>query len=290
MVTRLLSRGVVAAALLVAGVILPSPAHADTPNTISAFVQPMAACQAGRMDVQWCEGLLGAPVAISTDPAASPSLWAGTGYALCWTTAAGATLPSGSTCSTSGTAIATGGNFSYPSTASFPVTFDGSGGSGCEGHPNSDQNSFFFLVNGTGTCVITVTTPATAGFSATTTVFTLTAGQAPVPTLLGPVTAKSGTARVGSAAPLQTVTCSYTNQFSTFSSCPGVVLNWAVTSGSRTCAITVNRSRKSKYLDSVSVTFRRPGRCTVQATYPAVPGQSPAYTSSSYSYVVRGRQ
>lgn len=282
---------VIAAALLAPSIsmLTPPDARAETPNTISAFVQPMAACQAGRMNIQWCEGLLGAPAPISPDSATNTPLWAGTGYALCWITAAGATLPAGASCSESGTAIATGSNFSYPATATFPVTFDGSGGSGCEGHPNDSQNSFFFLVDAPGTCVITVSTPAAVGFSPMTTVFTLTVEEAPVPTLLGPVTAASGTHRTGTSAPLQTVTCTYLNKFSPYSTCPGVILNWAVTSGSRVCSIVVNTSSKSRYLDSVSISFRRPGRCTVQATYPEVPGKSAAYTTTTYSYQVKRR-
>ena len=287
-----LRRSVIMAATLLAtaaSVLVAPAAQADTPNTISAFVQPMAACQAGRMNIQWCEGLLGAPSPIASDPAVNAPLWANTGYAICWTTAAGATLPEGASCSASGSAISSGKPFTYPAVGAFPVTFDGSGGSSCQGHPNNNQNSFFFLVYGSGTCVITVSAPAAPGYSATTTVFTLTVGPAPAPTLLGPVTATSGTVRVGATAPLQTVTCTYESRFTTFTSCPGVVLNWAVTSGARICSIVVNTKTQSKYLDSVRVAFRRPGRCTVQATYPEVPGQSLAYTSATYSYNVKRR-
>lgn len=278
------------AMLAVAASVLVAPAAtADSPNTVSAFVQPMAACQTGRMDIQWCAGLLGAPVPIAADPSVNAPLWAGTGYAICWTTASGATLPEGATCSPSGSAISTGRAFTYPAAGSFPVTFDGSGGSRCQGHPNSNQNSFFFLVYGPGTCVITVSAPAAAGYSATTTVFTLTVAPAPVPTLLGPVTASSGTVRAGTSAPLQTVTCTYESRFTTFTSCPGVVLDWAVTSGSRVCSIVVNTRTDSTYLGSVRVAFRRPGRCTVQGTYPEVPGQSLAYATTTYSYTVKRR-
>ncbi len=272
-----------------ASVLVAPPATADAPNTISAFVQPMAACQTGRMDIQWCAGLLGAPAPLAADPAVNAPLWAGTGYAICWTTASGATLPEGASCSSSGSAISTGGAFTYPAAGSFPVTFDGSGGSRCQGHPNSNQNSFFFLVSGPGTCVITVSAPAAAGYSATTTVFTLTVAPASVPTLLGPVTASSGTVRAGTSAPLQTVTCTHESRFTTFTSCPGVVLDWAVTSGSRVCSIVVNTRTDSRYVDSVRVAFRRPGRCTVQGTYPEVPGQSLAYATTTYAYTVKRR-
>lgn len=83
-----------------------APAHADVPNAITAYVQPMSGCQVGRMGVMFYQGLLGAPLPIAADPAGNAPLWAGTGYALCWTTAAGATLPAGSDCAPTGTAIA----------------------------------------------------------------------------------------------------------------------------------------------------------------------------------------
>ena len=82
----LLRRSVIMAATLLAtaaSVLVAPAAQADTPNTISAFVQPMAACQAGRMNIQWCEGLLGAPSPIASDPAVNAPLWANTGYAIC---------------------------------------------------------------------------------------------------------------------------------------------------------------------------------------------------------------
>lgn len=262
------------------------PALADEPNTITAYVQPMSGCQTGRMGIMYCQGVLGPPVPITAAPATSGSLWANTGYAVCWTTSSGATLPEGSSCSASGTAIASGNNFAYTNTAQFPMTFDGSGGSGCSPAPNNNGNSFFFNAGSLGTCVVAISAPSATGFSATTTSFTLNVGLAPAPTITGSVTAVSGRSIVGRLAPLQTFTCKYEEQFDMWTVCPGVVLKWKVLSGSRSCSIEVNRDNTSELFGSVSVAFRRVGRCTVQGTYPAVAGRSNRYATEVYAYRV----
>lgn len=280
-------RRVAVAVLVIGAVAIGPPAHADSPNSISAFIQPMSGCQVGRTGALYCEGVLGSPSPIAADTASNPPLWSNTGYALCWTTTSGATLPSGATCSASGTAIATGNNFAYTTTASFPATFTGAGGSGCTAYPNNNANSFFFFVTSPGACAISITTPEAPGFTATTTTFTLTAVPAPLPAIRGTITAAAGTFRSGDSAPLQRITCQYDSNLSIWTPCPGVVLKWTVTSGKKSCAIRLNRDRKSRLLGTVSVVFRTPGTCTVQATYPEVPGRSLAYTSPTYSFTVK---
>ena len=272
--------------VLVAG---STPAQADVPNTITAIMQPMDACQWGRMNVMWCAGSPGTPVAISADPAVNPPLLAGTGYALCWTTASGSSLPAGAACSPTGTAIASGNTFSYPVVEGFPMTVDGSGGSGCAPHVNSSQNSFFVSSGSQGKCTITITAPAAPGFTATTAVFTLPVVPAPMPTINGTVTAASGKGRVGSAAQLLKNTCEYENQFSVFSGCPGVSLTWSVLTGRASCRVVTNTNVDSPALGSVSVRFTRPGRCTVQGSHPAIAGRSAAYATPVFTYVVRAR-
>ena len=266
------------------------PAAAAAPNTIAVYIQPMKACQWGRMNVMWCLGSPGAPIAISADPATNAPLWAGTGYALCWTTAAGTVLPAGASCSASGSAIASGNDGSYDVVADFPMTIDGSGGSGCEPHVNNAKNSFFFSSGTVGTCTITIPTPATPGFTATTTVFTLQVGIAPEPTINGTVTAISGRGRVGTTAPLLTNDCEYENQFSVFSQCPGVELNWSVLTGKASCRIAKITRNDSRALGSVRVRFIAPGRCTIQGSYPAVAGQSAAYSTPVFRYTVQPRR
>ena len=265
------------------------PARADTPNSISAYVQPMEACQWGRMNVMWCTGNLGGPVPISADPSTNAPLSAGTGYALCWTTAAGETVPAGASCSTTGTAIARGNDFRYPVVTDFPMTIDGSGGSGCAPHVNNTQNSFFFSSGSQGACSITITAPAAPGFTATAAVFTLTVAPAPIPTINGRVVAASGKGRVDSTAPLLRNTCEYENQFSVFSGCPGVSLTWSVLTGRASCRVVTNTNVHSPALGSVSVRFIRPGRCTVQGSHPEIAGRSAAYATPVFTYVVRAR-
>jgi len=268
-----------------------APAHADVPNAITAYVQPMSGCQVGRMGVMYCQGVLGAPVPIAADPAGNAPLWAGTGYALCWTTAAGATLPAGSDCTPTGTAIASGHDFSYSSADRFPVSFDGSAGSGCSPSPNNNQNSFFFTAGALGGCVVTISSPATPGFSATTLTFTLSVGLAPTPTFTGAITAASGAGRVGGSAPLQTITCKFDEQFDIWTPCPGVLLDWKVLTGTKSCRIVVNRDTQSQQYGSLSVSFRRAGRCTVQGSAPAVAGRWAAYLTPVLTYAIarRGR-
>lgn len=270
-------------------VLTARPAMADLPITVTAYVQPMEACQWGRMNVMWCTGIQGAPTAISTDPAATQPLWAGTGYALCWTTATGGILPAGASCNPTGTAIASGNDFTYPAVEQFPVIIDGSGGSGCAPHVNNAQNSFFLSSGMQGTCRITITAPAAPGFTATTAVFTLPVVPAPRPTINGTVTAVSGQGRVGATAPLLTNTCEYENQFSIFSACPGVALTWSVLTGRSTCRIVTNTDVESPSLGSVRVRFTKPGRCTIQGSHPAIAGQSAAYSTPVFRYSVRPR-
>lgn len=274
--------------LLASGFVAAPAARADSPNAITAFLQPMSGCQVGRTGAMFCNGNLSAPTPITADPASNSPLATNTGYAICWTTAAGATLPAGASCSASGNATSSGPNFTYSSPATFPVTFDGSGGSGCTAYPNNNGNSFYFFVQSPGTCVITVTTPAATGFTATTATFTLTSAESPIPALAGPVAAASGTFPVGASSPLQPITCQQP-QTNLWSPCPGVTLNWSVLTGSRSCAIAVNKKKNSPSRGSISVSFRKPGTCTVQGSYPAVPGKSSAYTSPVFTYTVTKR-
>jgi len=281
-------RGRIAAACLLAAAAFGSgaPALADAPNAVTAYVQPMSGCQTGRLGIMYCQSVLGPPALITADPGTSAALWANTGYALCWTTSSGAILPPGSSCSASGTAIASGNNFAYANTAQFPMTFDGSSGSGCRPSPNNNGNSFFFNAGSLGTCVITISAPEAAGFTATRSTFTLTVGLAPAPTITGSVTAVSGRGVVGSTAPLQTFTCKYEEQFDMWTTCPGVVLEWTVLSGSRVCRIKVDRDSESEQFGSVGLAFRKAGRCTVQGTYPAMAGSSTDYATPVFVYRV----
>ncbi|MFM8352678.1 MAG: hypothetical protein ACKN9D_16635 [Actinomycetales bacterium] len=280
------SRAVTICLAVVALLATGAPARADTPNTIAAFVQPMSGCQIGRMGVMYCQGLLDAPIAIAPEPAVKTPLWSGTGYALCWRTAAGSTLPVGSSCTGDGTAIASGNNFGYSTTATFPMTFDGSAGSGCSPFPNNNQNSFFFTAGSLGDCVITISTTAAPGFSSTTSIFTLSVGLAPTPAFTGSITATSGRGRAGGSAPLQTITCKFDEQFDIWAPCPGVVLDWKVLTGTKTCRITVNQDTESQQYGSIGVTFRRAGRCTVQGSTPAVAGRWAAYVTPVFSYSI----
>lgn len=276
-------------ALVPLAVVTAVPAQADAPNTATAYVQPMKACTSGRMNVMWCEGNLGGPIRISADPAVSTPLWANTGYALCWTTAAGATLPAGANCTPNGSATASGNDFTLPTTDAFPLTMVDSGGSGCALHVNNAQNSYVFFLHSQGTCTITVPTPAAPGFTAATTVFTLPVVAAPAPAINGDITARSGRGRVGRSAPLQTVTCNYQAQFSVFTDCPGVVLTWSVLTGRKSCRIGTDADTASETLGSVRLRFIRPGRCTVQGSYPASPGRWQALTTSTFTYTVSRR-
>jgi hypothetical protein len=84
---------------------------------------------------------------------------------------------------------------------------------------------------------------------------------------------------------LQTITCQQP-QTNLWTPCAGVTLNWSVLTGSRSCAITVNKNKNSPNVGSISITFRKKGACSVQGSYPAVPGKSTAYTSSVFTYTV----
>jgi len=272
-----------------ASLVIAAPAQADTPNTVTAYVQPMKNCAWGRMNIMWCEGNLSRPIPISPDPGVNTPLWANTGYALCWTTAAGATLPSGATCTPAGSATATGNDFTLSATGMFPLTMRDSGESGCELHLNNAQNSYFFFLRSQGTCTITIPTPAAPGFTEAMSVFTLPVVAAPAPAINGDITANSGRGRVGTSSPLQTVTCDYENQFSTFGTCPGVVLNWTVRSGRRSCRIVTDADATSETLGSVRLHFIRRVRCTVQGSYPASPGRWQAFSTSTFTYTVSRR-
>lgn len=276
-------------AILLSSLTFAPPAQADATNTVTAFMQPMETCAWGRLNVMWCSGEIGAPRAISPDPAGSTPLSAGTGYALCWTTAAGQTLPVNASCAPTGSAIATGKDFTYTDTAAFPFAIDGSGGSGCQTHLNNAQNSFFIFSGSQGTCRLTISAPDAPGFTSTTAVFTLPVTPAPRPPINGSLTAASGKGRVGTAAALQSVTCDYVTQGDVFSRCPGVTLTWSVLSGRSSCRIVTNRDLDSEALGTVSVRFRAPGNCTVRGSYPAVAGQSDAYSTPVFTYQVRPR-
>ena len=264
---------------------LAEPAH-----DLRVFVQPLSGCLVSRVGNLYCEGVLGPPFAIAANPAENPTLWRGIAYALCWTTPEGVTYPLGSTCSAVGSALATGHNNSYPRAATFPVTFTGSQDEGCSGWPNPEANSFLFWVANSGPCVFTI--PTRVADPAATASFTLTVADAQQPTLTGTLAEQTtGTFHVGQRTPLQLVTCKineYTGNL--WVSCPGVMLNWTVISGRRSCVITTNTDQASQTVGTVSVRFRRPGTCVVQGSYPAVPGQSLAFRTAEYRFTVTAKR
>ncbi|MBU6279432.1 MAG: hypothetical protein KGN78_09310 [Actinomycetales bacterium] len=261
-------------------------AQAEPASDLRVFVQPLSGCLVSRVGNLYCQGVLSPPFAISADPAENPTLWRGIAYALCWTTPEGLTYPQGSTCTAGGSALATGHNNSYPRAATFPVTFTGSQDQGCAGWPSPEANSFLFWVANTGPCAFSI--PTAVGDPAAKTSFSLTVGDAQQPTLTGTLAEQTtGTFQVGQRTPLQLVTCKINEYIGNlWVSCPGVMLNWTVISGRRSCVITTNTNKASQTVGTVSVRFRRPGRCVVEGSYPAVPGQSLAFRTAKYTFTV----
>ena len=230
----------------------------------------------------YCQGTLGAPIPLTPDPAPHVPLWQGTGYALCWTTAAGVTLPAGADCSATGTAMSSGRHFTYPTAASFPFTL--AAGSSCRPYPDPNQNSFLLFVD--GPCTITI--PADNGSAQASVTYTFGAVAAPAPAVNGTVSHPGvSTVRVGGARPLQSVTCRYETEvlMNVLAPCIGVFLTWSVDEGRRSCAIRTDSDRRHPSLGSVSVTFTRPGTCVVRGRYPGA-----GYTTESYLFRVRPRR
>lgn len=133
---------------------------------------------------------------------------------------------------------------------------------------------------------MTISAAATPGLRATTSTFTLGVGLAPTPAFTGSITAASGARRVGGSAPLQTITCKFDAQVEIWAPCPGVVLDWNVLTGTRSCRIVVNRDTQSQEYGSLSASFRRAGRCTVQGSTPAVAGKWAAYVTPVFTYSI----
>lgn len=266
-------------------------AHAGDANGLTVMVQPLNGCLVSRVGNLYCQGILGPPVAITADPAANPALWSGVAYALCWTTPTGTTYPPGASCAPTGSALATGHNNAYLSASTFPVTFAGTRYEGCEGFPNVGANSFLFLVGNTGPCVFSFPYASTGGIDDATATFTLDVGEATQPVIRGDLPVDTaGRFTVGQRTPLQYVTCMWQESIGNlWVQCPGVMLNWRILSGGKVCALATNTKPLSKTFGTVRVRFRRPGTCAVQGSYPAVPGQSVAFTTPVYSYTVTSK-
>lgn len=274
----------------VAGLTGVAPAaYADVPNTVSLYLQPLTGCTISFIGNLPCTGVAGPLTAANAAPATNAQITQHTGYALCWTTAAGTTTPTGVDC-TEGAASATAPAGTRVDTSA--LAFSGTQDAGCGLSRSVNGNQALMYVADTSPCTITITTPTVPGFTATTTSFTFPVGLPRTPLLLGPSVAASGSGRVGQRAPLQSIDCRY--QVETLGNfkygCEGVTLNWAVTSGAKACRIIVNRNTESEALGSVSVRFIRPGTCTVQGSYPAVSGSSDAYATPTYTYTVRAKQ
>lgn len=263
------------------------PANADSPNTITAFIQPFSGCLPSRVGNLYCQGPLGAPVALSSDLSANAPLWSNTAYALCWTSSAGVTLPPTADCTSTGSPIATDNDFAYSTASTFPVTFVG-----CDGWPSVQGNSFLFLTGSTGPCTFIVNTPDAPGFTGTTMAYGFDVVPAPAPVINGSLReATTGTYMSGRSTPVQLVTCAHNAEIGNiWVQCPGVTLTWTVTSGKRSCVIVTNSNTASTNLGTVSVGFRKGGTCTVQGSYPAVSGQSTAYSTPVYTFTVKPRR
>ena len=266
-------------------------AQAALEDDLKVFVQPLSGCLVSRVGNLYCQGALGPPLAISPNTAENAVLWRGIAYALCWTTAGGATYPEGSTCSETGSALATGHDFSYVTAATFPVIFTGNRDQGCLGWPNPEANSFLFWVANTGPCTFTIPFTVDGQAPDSTATFTLDVGDAQQPTITGTLPgASTGVFTVGDRTPLQLVTCKINEYIGNpWVGCPGVMLNWSVVTGKRSCVIMTNRNTTSETVGTVSVRFRKPGTCVLQGSYPAVPGQSLAFSTPQYTYIVTSR-
>ena len=288
---RLLAGGLLTACS--AFLALPNVAYADTANTITAFIQPVHNCSISFIGNLVCAGPSDSALPITpgeANAAANPTLGVGMGYRICWNTAAGQTVPTGATCAAGVTPLTT----SRPDFhATYPITYSGTPRNGCGGIATPNGNDVMFYVNDASPCTLTITAPEAPGFPSTRSTFAFAVGPSSSPLLLGPLAATTtGTGRVGNTRMLQDVICRY--QVETLGNvkfgCEGVVLDWTVLSGRRSCRIVADTNTKSEHLGSVSVRFVRPGRCTVQGSYPAVPGSSDVYRSPIYSFtVIKGR-
>lgn len=270
--------------------VLAGSALADAPNSVQAFIQPLRNCSISFIGNLVCDSSAGAAVPITAGSAQSnPRLGLG-GYRLCWISAAGVTTPSGATCAAGNGALTTPTSNFRPT---YPVTFSGTAYQGCGSILTPSANDLVFFVRDVGVCTFTITTPDAAGFTSMRTTFALDAQPATIPLLMGELAPVSdGPVRTGGTAPLQLVVCRY--QVETLGNakfgCAGVVLNWTVLKGQRSCKVVKNNRRNSEYLGSISVLFVRPGRCTVQGTYPAVPGLSDAYATPEYLFTIAGKR
>lgn len=281
--------GAVLGVALATSLVGPAAARADSPNSITAFIQPLANCTLSFLGNLVCSGTAGPVVPISPDPAVNSPLSLGGGYRLCWTTAAGQTVPNGSTCAAGNVPPTTPTPNFF---ATYPVTYSGTKYSGCGSVASPNGNEQLFFVRDGSTCSFTVTSSDAPGFTSTATTFTFPLWIAPAPVIMGTLAdAAPATGVVGKRRSLQRITCryqvTYLNNFK--AGCPGVILNWTVLTGQRSCVLTQNTKADSETLDTVSVRFIRKGSCTVQGNYPEVANSSAAYTTAVYSFNVNPR-
>ena len=281
--------GAVLGVALATSLVGPVAARADSSNSITAFIQPLANCSLSFLGNLVCSGAAGPVVPISPDPAGNGPLSLGAGYRLCWTTAAGQTVPQGAACA-AGTVPPTSATANF--FATYPVTYSGSKYSGCGSVASPNGNEQLFYVRDGSACSFTVTSPDAPGFTSTATTFAFPLRVAPAPVVMGTLADTApATGVVGKRLSLQRITCryelTYLNNFK--AGCPGVILNWTVLSGQRSCVLAQNTKADSETLDTVSVRFIRKGSCTVQGSYPEVPGLSAAYTTPVYAFAVKPR-
>lgn len=278
--------------------LLPTSAQAEPPNAVTAFLQPLSNCEISFIGNLVCTGHAGLVVPIvsapGTDPSSmapapssNPTLAIGGGYRLCWRTASGETAPTGATCAAGN--VAPTSPRSHWSTR-YPVTFSGTAYQGCGPIPSVNADDIAFFVRDPGPCIITITTDDAPGLTGTQTSFILQAGAARVPLLMGEVApATSRVGRVGGSWALQEVLCRHQVEYlgNVKFGCNGVMLNWSILTGSRSCRLTADTRPSSEGFGTVFVNFRRVGTCTIRGSYPRVPGSSDAYETGVYTFVVR---
>lgn len=272
--------------VLLGAVVNSAGVRAAEPNLPNLRLYDLGACQVDRVGLTCirdsttpalAQAVTAQPVAVGTN---SPLL-AGHAYIVCWTTGTGQSLPIGTDCTELSRVV------SVPSQVPSELT-----ASGCTLYPHLGWTLVRTSANGES-CRLQITTPDAGALVGTTTEYLFPFGLAGI-AIDGDVrTSLTGIGRVGQAALLQQPVCPARRaRQGPMVNCPQVTLDWSVRSGSRSCRIVVQDQLMSgdqvrADVGSVSVRFLRPGRCTVQGSYPEQPGRTSAYQTGVYQFTVR---